>query len=494
MKTLFSIFIVCLLTFKTIAADSKQQQVDSLLNKTKEFHNAGKLLPQLETAMKALNSANELGDKKGNAKAHFWVAEVLFKIGLYREGFQYLKQLQALKFDGEDLEFQAETHGLKGKGYIGLNLLQQAHQEFHVQLTCAKKLKDKLQRKNLVHAFGNLATVFSRLGKPDSVLKYNKLQLDVLLELNEKENVLLYLDTYDGFGNFYTQRRDFAKAELYLNKSLDLVNKYQIPTFFNTKTYLGNLEKEKRNYKKALIYFEESLANMEKVGAWDAIRGRYKFLVNYYRYHKFGSQKVEKYEMGYTWINDSLEKKNKEIIDVVMDQIKRSKEKEAALRVSKLVSISIIALILLVVVITFFVWRVRHNRELLAKKEEALEETEIMNQKLTGQIAENKFNNLIDLAKSNNPEFLTLFTELYPQFIQSLKLFDPNIRTTELEFCAMAFLNFTTKNIAEYTFVTVRAVQVRKNRLRKKLEIPSVVDFNTWMRGLAENEEQNRTS
>ncbi|MNE39864.1 hypothetical protein D3C81_1268960 [compost metagenome] len=46
----------------------------------------------------------------------------------------------------------------------------------------------------------------------------------------------------------------------------------------------------------------------------------------------------------------------------------------------------------------------------------------------------------------------------------------------------MTFLNFSTKNIAQYTFVTVRAVQVRKNRLRKKLNIASDIDFNNWMR------------
>lgn len=93
-----------------------------------------------------------------------------------------------------------------------------------------------------------------------------------------------------------------------------------------------------------------------------------------------------------------------------------------------------------------------------------------------------KFNNLITLAKNNNAEFLTLFNELYPEFVESLKAINPKIRSSELEFCAMTFLNFSTKNIAEYTSVTIRAVQVRKNRLRKKFNIASDIDFNNWMR------------
>ncbi|WP_420240190.1 helix-turn-helix transcriptional regulator [Sphingobacterium prati] len=185
-----------------------------------------------------------------------------------------------------------------------------------------------------------------------------------------------------------------------------------------------------------------------------------------------------------------MESENKQVIDVVLNQVLNAKDKESDIKVSKAVKISIVALVLLVVAVSYFVWRSKYNRKMLGQKEEALQETESINKELTEQIGENKFNNLIDLAKSNNPEFLTLFAELYPQFIQSLKTLDPNIRTTELEFCAMAFLNFSTKNIAEYTFVTVRAVQVRKNRLRKKFEIPSDADFNNWMRGLVDTSEQ----
>ena len=102
-----------------------------------------------------------------------------------------------------------------------------------------------------------------------------------------------------------------------------------------------------------------------------------------------------------------------------------------------------------------------------------------------------KFNHLIALAKSNNPAFLLLFGELYPDFIEALKMLAPNIRSSELEFCAMAFLNFSTKNIAEYTYVTIRAVQIRKNRLRKKFEIPSDADFNNWMRERSRDMENN---
>ena len=65
---------------------------------------------------------------------------------------------------------------------------------------------------------------------------------------------------------------------------------------------------------------------------------------------------------------------------------------------------------------------------------------------------------------------------------------NPSVRSSELYFCALAYLNFSTKDIADFTFVTIRAVQVRKNRMRKKYNIPSEVNFNEWFRNL-ENED-----
>lgn len=490
MKRQFLLFILCLLTLKTFANDGKKQEIDSIISKTKEYHKAVKILPMLESAIKALNLANINKYDEGKAMAHFWVAEALLNVGLPKEAFTHLESVQKTNYYNEKLAMQSETHRLKGKVYIVLKLYQQAIRELYLQLACTRSLTGEQQKKSYLHAFGNLSTAFDRLGKLDSVEKYTKLQLDGLYELDEKENVFIYLGVYDDLGSYYTKKGDFTKAKHYLDKSLALVERYNVPLFYNTMSYLGNLEQEKGNYKKALTFFDKSLANKIKVGNRRAVRNSYRFLADYYQYYKLGNAKADEYERSFSRLNDSLENEDRQLMDAVLSQILNSKDQESATKVSKAVKISIIALLLLALAVSYFVWRSKHNRKILGQKEEALQETETINRELTEQIGENKFNNLIELAKSNNPEFLTLFAELYPQFIQALKTLDPNIRTTELEFCAMAFLNFSTKNIAEYTFVTVRAVQVRKNRLRKKLEIPSDADFNTWMRGLAEKEDR----
>jgi DNA-binding NarL/FixJ family response regulator len=45
-------------------------------------------------------------------------------------------------------------------------------------------------------------------------------------------------------------------------------------------------------------------------------------------------------------------------------------------------------------------------------------------------------------------------------------------------------LKFTTKEIAEYTFVSIKAIQNRKNRLRKRLFIENDTDLYDWIDGL----------
>lgn len=180
--------------------------------------------------------------------------------------------------------------------------------------------------------------------------------------------------------------------------------------------------------------------------------------------------------------NDSLERENKAIMETALCYIVDAEDKEATTKHNQYKTAIIIILAIALLLSIYFLWRTQKNRHVLKQKELVLNEKETINKAFTRVILENKFNDLLILARSNSPGFLILFNELYPEFIVAMKTLDTKIRNSELAFCAMAFLNFSTKNIAEYTFVTARAVQIRRNRLRKKFDIPSEVDFNVWMR------------
>lgn len=87
---------------------------------------------------------------------------------------------------------------------------------------------------------------------------------------------------------------------------------------------------------------------------------------------------------------------------------------------------------------------------------------------------------IIRLAKDNSPRLLSKFKTSNPVFFEKLATIQTNLQNSELIFCIYLKLNLTTKEIATYTYVTPKAIQNRKNRIRKKLNISSSVDIYKW--------------
>ena len=95
-----------------------------------------------------------------------------------------------------------------------------------------------------------------------------------------------------------------------------------------------------------------------------------------------------------------------------------------------------------------------------------------------------EFDNILDLAKKNHPNFYTRFQEYYPSFQSKLLERNPGLQTSELSLLAYIYLDFQTKEIADYTFKSTKTIQNRKHLLRKKLNIPSGEDFYIWLKNV----------
>ncbi|WP_053082714.1 helix-turn-helix transcriptional regulator [Chryseobacterium angstadtii] len=112
------------------------------------------------------------------------------------------------------------------------------------------------------------------------------------------------------------------------------------------------------------------------------------------------------------------------------------------------------------------------------KNEKIKSNLEDLNQKIVRE------DEIIALAKENSPRLLNKFRLVYPDFFDEISKVQPNLKNSELIFCIYLKLSFTTKEIATYTFVTPKAIQNRKNRIRKKLNIPSDMDIYKWFNDL----------
>jgi len=85
---------------------------------------------------------------------------------------------------------------------------------------------------------------------------------------------------------------------------------------------------------------------------------------------------------------------------------------------------------------------------------------------------------ILHLASTNDPSFLMLFKETYPDFYKKLNAINPGLIAGEQKLCAFLKLDLSTKEIAQYTNSSIRAVEAKKSDcvrsfplLRKKISI-----------------------
>lgn len=117
----------------------------------------------------------------------------------------------------------------------------------------------------------------------------------------------------------------------------------------------------------------------------------------------------------------------------------------------------------------------------LQKKKNTLKE---QTEALKNHVQAKQLEEIMDLAKKNDSSFLMKFKELYPEFIKTLLEINPDLENSELAFCAMLKLRFSSKEIADYTFVQHKSVQQKKYRIRKRLNIPGETDIYDFFENL----------
>jgi len=143
----------------------------------------------------------------------------------------------------------------------------------------------------------------------------------------------------------------------------------------------------------------------------------------------------------------------------------------------------LIANLIILLFYTILIFYALYRRQLLLANYDTLvtEKNKELKTILSNQASIVEIETVIDLAIKNDASFVNKLKLIYPEFFQKIITLCPNIIAGELELCAYLKLNFTTKEIAIYTKSTVRAIEAKKYRLRKKLNIDSNLDISIWM-------------
>ena len=354
-------------------------------------------------------------------------SDLNFFLELYNNALNYntLALMNIEEVDNTEIktEFLSQFYHQRGRTLFAISNYKTALNNFYKA--------EKIKKQAVTEIW--IANVYIQMNKPDSAFYYVKQAQHSMV----KEKKTLYnipgVVVYFFSGNYYNMAGDYSKAEALYLKALKLnakTNNVYRP-FINMTMY--NIMAEM--YKKTDNKERESY---------------YKFLYRDTNEHFYKQQKVV--------VNLATEK--------FITDIKNSERGE---RMKMWLYIGFLAAgIVGLMVFTYF--KIRY----LKFKKQVLH---IKTNKLKERIEGNLFNEVIELAKTNDSQFLARFQELNPEFIQKLKSLSPELETSEITFCAMIKLNFTSKEIANYTFVQHASVQQRKRRIRKKFGIPSDEDL-----------------
>lgn len=102
-------------------------------------------------------------------------------------------------------------------------------------------------------------------------------------------------------------------------------------------------------------------------------------------------------------------------------------------------------------------------------------------QMLINHLTEENIREIYNLAENNSPMFFEKFQVFFPHFIPEVLAINSNLIHSELYFCALMKIDFDTKKIAQCTNSSIRAVESKKYRIRKKLNIPSEMNINSFI-------------
>lgn len=426
-------------------------------------------------------------------------AMLITGVNLYNKS-EFDKALK-VTFDIEELVFNTGDNvkishllALRGNCYNNLFFFAESQKSLEEAMVFAKKIEDNDSRYfNIGRIYRITAANFRqnpKIKNIDSALYYQKKSFDIQSKIKNRDRLNLGLIVQAAaIGELFLEKENLDSARHYFDLSNRIakrakVSRYSVRAWLG----LGNIELKLNRPENALVHYlkakEISLKNENPAD----VKLSYEALAK--AYEKMGNtSKSNEYLKKYALIADSLVRVSKLAATVSTDYLMKEKESIFSdIQLRYLIIILCVALLLALAV--FFIVKLNNSKKrmLLIHNDRLKTLHDRFNQTLTipapEKIDEEELKNVISLAVANDPTFLIKFKELQPHFFEQLIAKAPSLVTSDLLICGQLRLGFYTKEIARYTKTSVRSVESKKYRIRKKLEIPATDDINVWMMNL----------
>lgn len=421
-----------------------------------------------------------------------------------------------------------------GVVYYNINQIDKAEEYMHKAEEAAQITHQPLDQ---FYALNNLSEVYLKKNQLDSALDY---ALQAIQLINKNNYNYLYYSLQLTIASIYLELKDYDLAYSYLkNTENNNINKHHQTELIYTYDLFSSYYIQKDQITLAQKKIEEAIQIAQKINDKRIIASLYKKMAAI-------QAKQSNYKQAYEYalfsknINDSIVEINnnealknisqiyttKESNQKFQERITSLEKENSTLSYKRILLIVVISITLATILLLLLLIRyLKQSNASIKKQQQHLQEQieqqnknlENKNRKIItysiNQVKSSEYINtlskeLVLVIRDMNPrdrenrnqllalkrkitdyeknneltEFHYYYEQIHPNFYKNINKAHPSLTTKDKRLCAFIALNLSTREIANITYREVRSVESARNRLRKKMNIPSEISLQDYIK------------
>ncbi|WP_294276368.1 hypothetical protein [uncultured Chryseobacterium sp.] len=466
-KLLFLFFVINIIFIQ--AQKITVKEIDTLQMKASKVRwNMGDYKKALTLQKEIIIKSKKINYKKGEIRGYLEFSQTCYGMNMLKQCYYFLNIAKKLLKNFDDNSLKSHLYLIYGMYNYKLQGHTQALINFNKSLYFASRIEDKkLAERRKQNVYDWKRSSFEFLNQMDSVYSYER-------KCMVSPKPMLFIT----IANRHLEKGRVDSAEYFIDMANNLVKSVNAPMEgkCNVLKAYGRLYILRKQYEKSLQYLFEALKISKKMHLKNREREVYKLIYEAYR----GQNNIEKeneYLFKYSSLNDSLNEIEKKVINLPIEDFFKEEAHNLKERKKKLYYF-IVFIIPLSMSLVFVLKRNSKNRK--EKTKSILNEKEQELNFLKQKVDENR-QYVLYLATKNDPTFIIKFKDVYSDFYEKMLSEYPQLNINDMKFIALIKLLFSNKEIATYTNVSIRTVESKKYRIRKKLNLDANIDFNEWI-------------
>ncbi|WP_131539646.1 helix-turn-helix transcriptional regulator [Pedobacter nototheniae] len=419
----------------------------------------------IKFCQRIFKDSQQISYSKGIAWSGLKICAIFDLFGEYQKADYYLKIAKNEDYAKESELFQTHINIILAERYKRIGLYKESLSYYKLGLP----LKGELNTSCLGALYSGIGESFLKLNVNDSALIYLRRSYKILKNAKTVFDKSALSVACGNIGILLGKLKNDSAA-FFLNEASSVAKQAKDNgSIANAEKCKGIFYLDKRQIDSAIVHFQSSLQLNESIKASYNICELYEYLYLSYRLNK-EIDKCAYYQDLYQTLSDNLaERKNSSILikSMVDDNQDVTNRSEAGLTYWLLFIV-----VLAIGIIIWICYRIRHHQ--IHGNLSKIEKEKLFSSvsEVTKQQENEVVDKLVKLSKTKDALFFVKFNELYPGFRSRMLQMFPDLNNTDLEFCTYLKMRFSTKEIAHLSNTSLRAVETKKYRIRRKLQVP----------------------